>query len=79
MRYVLSEAELKRMVPAVRVAKLQEAIEWMRKRIALRCIYTGHKNKYSYCDECPLGRLDDDGPPKDLRDLLCAHQRSYSK
>ena len=79
MQYVLSESELKRLVPAEQLADAKAAIEWLRKRIALRCIHLTTPEKYSHCDDCPVGRLGKEGPPDELRDIICSHQKSYRK
>ena len=78
MQYVLTEAEMKKLVPAEEHEKLKQAIEWMRKKIvADRCIHT--EPSMEYCDMCPLGALDDSGPPRHLRTVVCRHHHSYSK
>jgi hypothetical protein len=77
MQYLLTEDELQKLVPAAAHDKLKRAIEWMRKCIIDgRCIHTG---ELSYCSECPLGDLGEDGPPAELRGSVCAHVKAYSK
>jgi hypothetical protein len=77
LQYVLTKGELKKLVPAAEHEKLKRAIEWMRKTlVANRCIHTGN---YTYCSSCPLGALDDSGPPEELRDIVCTHSKSYPK
>lgn len=81
MQYVLSESELKGLAPTAELDKLRRSIHWLRKQFVPRCIYAEatQQDKYCYCSDCPLGRRDKRGPPKELMDAVCAHQKSYPK
>jgi len=78
VQYVLTDKELKKLVPGAEHDKMRRALEWVRKRFAPRCIYGDLPDRYGRCDECPLGSFED-GPPKELRGAVCSRRKEYSK